>query len=134
MRRLLHILLLLIAAVTSAGADRARPADRLFVPAARPATPVVKLRAADLPLVRDGADEKTEAWLRSYDVPPGTFEYQLQLVAEEETFRLYRLVYPSPLRTPWAENNVVPAEFYVPRGAGEGKKVPAAVVLDILDG
>jgi dienelactone hydrolase len=134
MRRLLHISLLLIATVSTSGADRPRAVDRLFVPAAQPATPVVKQQAADLPLKREGADEKTWALLRDFDVAPETFEYQLQLVAEEEMFRLYRLVYPSPLRTPWPENNVVPAEFYVPRGASEGKKVPAAVVLDILDG
>jgi hypothetical protein len=45
-------------------------------------------------------------------------------VAEEETFRLYRLTYPSPMETPWPVNNVVPAEFYVPRDASAAKKVP----------
>jgi dienelactone hydrolase len=134
MRRQLHIALLLIMAVACAGAGRSRSINRLFVPAARPGAPVEKHQATDLPLSREHADGKTERLLHGFDLPPETFTYELQLVAEEETFRLYRLVYPSPLRTPWAENNVVPAEFYVPRGAAEGKKVPAAVVLDILDG
>jgi len=134
MRRHLHIVLLLLAAVACAGAGRDRTVDRLFVPAGPTGAPVEKIRATDLPLKRDRADEKVDRLLRGFDVPPATFTYELRLVAEEETFRLYRLVYPSPVQTPWAENNVVPAEFYVPREASDGKKVPAAVVLDILDG
>jgi dienelactone hydrolase len=134
MRRHRHVILLLLAAVVCAGAGRDQTVDRLFVPAAPTGAPVEKVRATDLPLKRDRADEKVDRLLKGFDVPPATFTYELQLVAEEETFRLYRLVYPSPVQTPWAENNVVPAEFYVPREAGDGKKVPAAVVLDILDG
>jgi dienelactone hydrolase len=43
-----------------------------------------------------------------------------------------RVTYPSPVRTPWPENDTVPCELYLPRRAAG--KVPAAVVLDILDG
>jgi len=74
------------------------------------------------------------AYLRGFEQPPGKFDYTIQLIEQEEEFRLYRLVFPSPVKTPWPENNVVPAEFYVPRSASASAKVPAAVVLDILDG
>lgn len=129
------ILALLLCASAAGGAqERRRPIDRLFVPATRPATPVEQLTAVDLPLKRDAADAKVARHLAIFDLPPEKFAYTLQLVSEEEQFRLYQLVYPSPVKTPWAHNNVVPAEFYVPRGAGPDAKVPAAVVLDIMDG
>ena len=128
MRAKAVILVLLLLPLGGAGRSR------LFVPATRPSTPVETLAAEDLPLKRDGADARTAGYLDGFDVPAGKFEYSLQLVAEEEAFRLYRLVYPSPMKTPWPANDVVPAEFYVPRAAGAAAKVPAAVVLDIMDG
>lgn len=130
--------LVVIAAVVFAGIasaeERRRPIDRLFIPATQPGMPVERLAATDLPLQRGGADGKAERHLEAFALPQEKFEYTLQLVSEEERFRLYRLVYPSPVQTPWPENNVVPAEFYLPKDAGHAAKVPAAVVLDIMDG
>ena len=100
MRRYFSILPLLLTAFASAGAGRDRAIDRLFLPAAQPGAPVEKLEATDLALKRDRVDDKTDRLLQEFDRPPETFTYQLQLVAEEETLRLYRLVYPSPVRTP----------------------------------
>ena len=119
-------------AVTPLRAEDRRPLDRLFIPDAR--APIEHLTAEDLPLRRDGADARTAKLLDGFDHAGGAFRYKLQLVTEEESFRLYRLVFPSPFETPWPQNNVVPAEFYVPRGASAAAKVPAAVVLDIMDG
>ena len=124
----------LLLASAAAAQDRRRPVDRLFVPTTRPATPVERHVAGDLPLKRGGADGNAAQALTDFDLPPARFDYTLQLVSEEEQVLLYRLVYPSPVVTPWPPNNVVPAEFYVPRGAGPSSKVPAAVVLDIMDG
>ena len=129
--RLILILPLLLVVVAAEGE---RPLDRLFVPAPAKAAPVEKREASDLPINRKGADAQTAKYLDAFDVRPGKFEYTLQLVTEEESFRLYRLVYPSPMETPWPVNNVVPAELYVPRNASRNAKVPAAVVLDIMDG
>ena len=115
-------------------AGRGGAVDNLFKPT-RPATaPPETLHAADLPLDTRGADEALARRLRYFAHDPQTFAYTFQLVGDEETFLIYRLTYPSPVKTPWPENNVVPAEYYVPRGASADAKVPAAVVLDILDG
>jgi dienelactone hydrolase len=134
MRTRTAIFLLALVLVPLHAAARERPLDRLFVPHPATAARVEKHEALDLPLKREGADERTAKHLDGFDVPAAKFEYSLQLVTEVETFRLYRLTYPSPMETPWAANNVVPAEFYVPRGATASAKVPAAVVLDIMDG
>lgn len=130
--RRVTILVTAILAVATARAEDRRPIDRLFVPQTR--APVERVTARDLPLRRDGADARTLELLEAFDAPAAQFAYTLQLAAEEESFRLYRLVFPSPFDTPWPQNNVVPAEFYVPRDASASAKVPAAVVLDIMDG
>jgi dienelactone hydrolase len=132
--RVWWLVLLLTLAAPPALAGRSRAIDNLFRPGARTATPVETFAARDLPLDPAGAGEEWAKRLRFFDPGAGRFEYTLRLVEEEETFRVYRLTFPSPLKTPWPENNVVPAEFYVPRGATAAAKVPAAVVLDILDG
>jgi dienelactone hydrolase len=136
--RRIVIVLLLLALVpvdsTTAQAGRSRAVDNLFRPSTPPSTPVETFPAKDQPLDLRGANEKTARALRFFEPAVAKFEYTLQLVEEAETFRVYRLTYPSPLKTPWAENNVVPAEYYVPRDATAAAKVPAAVVLDILDG
>ena len=134
MRRSILLLAVLLICSVPARGERGRPLERLFIPATQPAAPVETLSAADLPLDRQGADEQTRKRLQAFDRPPRSFDYTLQLLAEEEQFRIYRLVFPSPLETPWPQNNIVPAEYYVPRTASGSAKVPAAVVLDILDG
>ena len=98
------------------GAGRGSSIDRLFMPATQPAAPAETLAAADLPLKpATGGDAALARYLAAFDQPRGEFKYTLQLLSEEEDFRLYRLVFPSPVKTPWPENNVVPAEYYVPK-------------------
>ena len=118
--RLAALLLLLL---PLAGAGRASPIDRLFIPATRPSAPVETLTASDLPLLpAAGGDETLAGYLKTFEPPPGKFEYTLQLISEEEDFRLYRLVFPSPVKTPWPENNVVPAEFTCPARPARPRK------------
>ena len=70
---------------------------------------------------------------------PNTFDgqpcsCQIELQKSERGFRVYRLRYPSPIQTPVAENNTIPAEYYLPDGAEAGPARPAVVVLHILNG
>jgi dienelactone hydrolase len=46
-------------------------------------------------------------------------------------FQVYDLTYPSPVESPFPENNTVYAEYFCPRGPGP---FPAVILLDILDG
>lgn len=63
------------------------------------------------------------------------FDYDEELVREAPAFRVLRLRYPSPVVTPVEANNVVPGDYYVPRGVPEdGLKRPAVVCLHILHG
>src|SRR5207245_6363401 len=54
----------------------------------------------------------------------------------EEDFRIIQVTFPSPMKTPFEMNNTVPAELYLPKrpALGADGKMPAAIVLDILDG
>jgi dienelactone hydrolase len=137
MSRFCFVLTAAVLAIASvpapASAQRNRAVDNLFRPKATKG-PAETVEAADPPLDTRRAPEKLAALLRAFEPESPRFTYTLQLVAEEDTFRLYQVTFPSPLKTPWPENNVVPAELYVPSGASASKRVPAAVVLDIMDG
>jgi dienelactone hydrolase len=96
-------------------------------------------RATDLPLKPKGEAGDVAAWLKEFGPSsPQTFEYTVEPAAAEDPadvgIRIERVSYPSAMVTPFAENNTVPAELYLPKGAGAASPVPAAVVLDILDG
>jgi cephalosporin-C deacetylase-like acetyl esterase len=97
-----------------------------------PARPPQIFKATDLPLKHNGETGKLAEWLKPFDRKPETFEYSLRLDSETDAVRFYRLQFPSPYKSEWPENNVVYGELYVPKNAPG--KVPAAVVLDILDG
>ena len=128
------VCLVLAAAAAPAVAQRNRAVDNLFKPRTAPNAAVETVEAADLPLDLRGAKGKLADLLRPFDTERRPFKYTIQLIAEEDSFRVYQVTFPSPFETPWPENNVVPAEYYVPREAAAAKKVPAAVVLDIMDG
>ena len=65
--------------------------------------------------------------------PP--FSYHIALEGEHESFRVYRLTYPSPLPGPVVQNNTIPAELYVPKGIKpDAKPRPAVICLHILGG
>jgi dienelactone hydrolase len=117
-----------------AQAQRRRPVDNLFRPKPAAGAPVETAKATDAPIDCTGAKEDVAAMLRAFEPQEREFSYTIQLLAEEEGFRQYQVTFPSPMKTPWPENNVVPAELYLPRAATAAKKMPAAVVLDIMDG
>ncbi|MFA5204510.1 MAG: dienelactone hydrolase family protein [Lentisphaeria bacterium] len=63
------------------------------------------------------------------------FAYTLQLRHTNTRHRIYDLTYPSPLKTDVANNNTVPAEYYVPINLKDGEpRRPAVVILHILNG
>lgn len=104
------------------------------------------------PPTRAQATPQQAGWLKAYDTGQRCFEATLREGEPDDDWRFVRVVYPSPVKTPWPEANVVPCELYLPRRpAGEATpgtapatgpaaveapsgRVPAAVVLDILDG
>jgi dienelactone hydrolase len=88
--------------------------------------------AEDHPLATNGAQGELAELLEQYRHPPQRFSYTMELIDEQPLHRMYKLTYPSPFESPWPENNVVPAEFYLPRKATG--KMPAIIVLDILNG
>lgn len=65
----------------------------------------------------------------------GTFEYRMALLRETPKHRIYRLSYPSPVRTGLESNNTIPAEYYLPHGIDPGDpQRPAVICLHILGG
>src|SRR5205814_8245103 len=91
-----------------------------------------KLQATDLPLNLKDATGQTAEWLRTFAPEPQTFTYTIEPAESDGDFLLFRLEYPSPMKTPFVENNTVPGELYLPAHATA--PVPVAIVLDILDG
>ena len=64
-----------------------------------------------------------------------SFSYHIELAAEKDAFQIYRLRYPSPVKTAIEQNNTIPAELYLPRNLKPGGPPrPAVICLHILDG
>ena len=68
-----------------------------------------------------------------YRLAPTEFAYQLKPKRElvVSGIDIYDLTFPSPVKTKYAENNTVHAEYYRPKGKGP---FPGVIILDILDG
>lgn len=63
------------------------------------------------------------------------FSYRIEMGSEHDTFHVYRLTYPSPVQSPLAQNNTIPAELYLPKEIKPGAKPrPAVICLHILGG
>ncbi|HEX8914330.1 MAG TPA: alpha/beta hydrolase family protein [Humisphaera sp.] len=105
-------------------------------PATRPATqPSRVVRVTELPLKLDGVPAQQANWLRAFTPHEAAFDATIREAAPDEAWRFFRVSFESPVKTPWPENNVVPCELYLPpKPAPAGQKLPAAIVLDILDG
>jgi isopenicillin-N N-acyltransferase like protein len=87
---------------------------------------VASIRAVEQPT-------STAAVSNTYNNAP--FDYRARLLAERPHFRIFRLTYPSPVVTSLAQNNTIPADYYVPNGIQPGDpKRPAVICLHILDG
>ena len=70
---------------------------------------------------------------KTFDNHP--FSCRIEPARASDAYEVYRLHYPSPVRTSVEPNNTVPAELYMPRGATPGgPKRPAVICLHILDG
>lgn len=118
------------------------------VPTTHPAGRTI--HAAELPLRLDASTPEEAGWLRAFVPPTAAFDAVLRDAPPDDDvgWRLVRVTFPSPVQSPWPENNVVPGELYLPKhpaagavaGAaangnpGPAGKLSAAVVLDILDG
>lgn len=61
--------------------------------------------------------------------PLEPFDFQMNSIRREARFEVFAVRFPSPVTSPDAENNTVPAEFFLPSKPG---KRPAVVVLHIL--
>jgi cephalosporin-C deacetylase-like acetyl esterase len=81
------------------------------------------------------ANEKTAVPER-YRLDARDLEYKLSLRYElrHSGVSVYNLSFPSPVQSPIPENNTVHAELFLPNSASATNKVPAVIVLDILDG
>lgn len=116
-------------------ATTVRAAAALFLLlAAGASAPVETFPAKDLPPRPAANDPAVADRLWPFERDLRDFQYTLQRAATEEQFHVYHLQFPSPFETPWPENNTVPAEYYVPRGAGASAKLASVIVLDIMDG
>lgn len=71
-----------------------------------------------------------------YRMPARDFDYALGLRFEmpHAGVTVHDLTFPSPEKSAVPANDTVHAEYFVPKAAAGGNKVPAVVVLDILDG
>ena len=56
------------------------------------------------------------------------FSYRIELESEHDSFRVYRLTYPSRVPSPVAQNNTIPAELYLPKGIRRGSPPRPAVI------
>jgi dienelactone hydrolase len=65
-----------------------------------------------------------------FRMEPAAFAYELETVLTTRRYRVAKLRFPSPIKTPDAENNVVHAEYFEP--IVSGPKRPGVVVLHIL--
>ena len=65
-----------------------------------------------------------------FRLEPAVFTYELESWISTANYTVSRLRFPSPIKTPDPENNVVHAEYFAP--IGRGPKRPAVVVLHIL--
>lgn len=104
-------------------------------PAPVPATAPARFEANDLPLDRDGAKGQLSDWLSTFAPQVGgRFAYTIAPIpgVADADLRVLRVTFPSPVVTPYPENNTIPAELYLP--AKVDGRLPAAIVLDILDG
>lgn len=61
------------------------------------------------------------------------FQWDLKPIRQAERHHVWALRFPSPLPSPYAANNVVHAEYFVPvKPPAAGSKYPAVIVLHIL--
>ncbi|MBX9625863.1 MAG: hypothetical protein K2X82_18835 [Gemmataceae bacterium] len=84
----------------------------------------------------DPADDAKHAVPDRYRLPAAEFPYKLapRFVMRHAGVTVYDLTFPSPAPSGNRANDTVHAEYFVPQGASPDAKVPAVLILDILDG
>lgn len=99
-----------------------------LAPAAVPGRPVTTGE------VRFACDDENCGVPEPFRLAAHTFPYEQQLRHDltHSGVEVYTVRFPSPVESPHRENNTVHAEYFRPKHAGG--KVPAVVVLDILQG
>ena len=102
----------------------------LLLAALAPASPAEPARRTDITLPADDPAAVPDF----YRQPAAAFtvEWQLTHRLEASGVDVYAVRFPSAVCSPHACNNTVHAEYFVP--TSPAGKLPAAVVLDILDG
>ncbi len=82
-----------------------------------------------------GAGEDSYPQVQAVAGATGAFECRVESRAERSGYRVYRLTYPSAVVTEVPQNNIIPAEYFVPEGLRPGgPRRPAVICLTILDG
>ena len=81
-------------------------------------------------------DNEKTAVPERYRLDARTIDYKLELRYElrHSGVNVYNLTFASPVESNIPENNTVHAEYFLPASASAAEKVPAVIVLDILDG
>lgn len=84
----------------------------------------------------DPADDAKNNVPERYRLPAAEFPYKLapRFVMRHAGVKVYNLSFPSPAPSGNPTNDTVHAEYFVPVGAGPDARVPAVLVLDIMDG
>jgi dienelactone hydrolase len=84
----------------------------------------------------DAPDDDKNTVPDRYRMPARDFDYALSPRYEmpHAGVSVYDLTFPSAVKSAVPANDTVHAEFFLPKVASAGAKVPAVVVLDILDG
>ncbi|HYH64443.1 MAG TPA: hypothetical protein VD866_07070 [Urbifossiella sp.] len=82
------------------------------------------------------ADDAKHNVPERYRMPARDFDYALALRYElpHAGVGVHDLTFPSAVKSAVPANDTVHAEFFLPKGASAGNRVPGVVVLDILDG
>lgn len=91
------------------------------------------LKPAESGKVKFTAIDDQSSVAERYRLEPYEFEYQLKPKRElvVSGIEIYDVTFPSPVKTKYAENNTVHAEYWLPKGKGP---FPGVILLDILDG
>src|SRR5262249_39756243 len=101
----------------------------LAIPGAGPAESTTAERGT----VRFTAQDDPARVPEHYRLATHSFDFEMapRVVLPVSGVETYRLTFPSPVQSPYPENNTVSAEYFRPVGPGP---FPAVIVLDILDG
>ena len=84
-------------------------------------------KAIDIP----DDDPKTAELLKPYIVKPEAFEYKRWKVDDKPDYEVFKIVFPSAVKSPSPKNNTVWGEYYRSKVKGSGQ---AIVILHPLDG